>query len=89
MDTSTVKLDANGRLVIPARHREAAGIHAGDKVMVRVEDGELRIYTLATAVRKAQEMVRKYSQLPRGSAASELLIEERREEVRREDAKRG
>ncbi len=84
MKTSTVKLDANGRLLVPARQREAAGIRAGDMVMVHVEDGELRIYSLATAVRKAQEMARKYVKLPPGKLASELLIEERRREAARD-----
>ena len=45
MINDRVKLNENGRIVIPAAMREALQIKAGDELLLRVEDGELRVTT--------------------------------------------
>ncbi len=77
----TAKLDSTGRLVVPARQREAAGIRAGDTVTIRVEDGELRISTVASAVRRAQNYFREHVKLKPGERLSESLLQDRRKEA--------
>ena len=68
-----------GRLVIPAAHRKALGLDAGDEVVLMIEDDELRLMTPETAIRHAQEMIRQY--VPRERSLVEELIRERREEA--------
>ncbi|MEE4273430.1 MAG: AbrB/MazE/SpoVT family DNA-binding domain-containing protein [Thermoanaerobaculales bacterium] len=75
-------LGSNGRVVIPASARRALGIEPGDELILVVEDGEIRLCTARQAARKAQELVRQYSQ-PGGSLA-DSLVAERREEAARE-----
>lgn len=68
-----------GRVVIPAELRRAAGIEEAEPVLIRVVDGEVRIYTLSTALRRVQEHVRTY--IPEGRMLSEELIADRRREA--------
>lgn len=76
------RISENGRLVIPAPYRKALGIKAGDEVVLRLEDNELRITTLKRRLEKARERIRKYVK-PSRSLAAELLAE-RREAAKRE-----
>lgn len=39
------KLDARGRLTIPAAYRKAAGLKIGDEVILRLDEYMLRIFT--------------------------------------------
>ena len=73
-----VKMNENGRVVIPASFRKALGIEAGDEVILRLEDDELRITTMERRIRAAQSMVRKYVK-PGVSLVDELIADRRRE----------
>jgi AbrB family looped-hinge helix DNA binding protein len=77
-----VELGAGGRLVIPAPMRVALGMKEGDKVLVRLEGNELRIYTYQEAMRRAQEIVRSF--VPAGVSLVDELIADRRAEAARE-----
>jgi antitoxin PrlF len=70
------KVAEGGRIVIPAEYREALGLHVGDEVILRLEDGEVRIFTPGQAIKYAQDLLRPY--LPQGRSLSEELIAERR-----------
>ena len=72
------KLAEGGRIVIPAEYRQALNLHVGDEVILRLEDGALRIYTLSQAIKYAQELLHPY--LPRDRSLSDELIAERRKE---------
>jgi AbrB family looped-hinge helix DNA binding protein len=72
------KLAEGGRIVIPAEYRQALNLHVGDEIILRLEDGALRIYTPSQAIKHAQELLRPY--LPRGRSLSDELIVERRKE---------
>ena len=76
------RLNENGRLVIPASFRKALGINPGDKVILRLEDDELRLTTLRHRIARAQRNARKY--IPRGVSLADELIAERREAAKRE-----
>ena len=71
-----VKMTENGRVVIPASFRKALGIKAGDEVILRLEDDELRITTMERRIRAAQRRARKYLK-PGVSLVDELLVERR------------
>jgi len=67
---------------VPARMRRALQIEAGDEVVLRLENGSLRLIPMHQAVNLAQEMVRKYA-LKDVSLADEL-IQARRAEAKSE-----
>jgi AbrB family looped-hinge helix DNA binding protein len=71
-----MRVNENGRIVIPAAFRKALGIEIGDEVVLRVQDNELRITTQQQRIQRAQERARKYLK-PGTSLASELLAERR------------
>jgi len=77
-----VRINENGRVVIPAAFREALGIKAGDEVVLRVEDDELRIMTMKRRIERAQRLVRKY--VKPGESLVDELIAERREAAKHE-----
>lgn len=70
------RVNENGRMVIPASFRKALGISAGDEIVLRLEDDELRITTLKRRLERAQRLVRKHVK-PGGSLVDELLAERR------------
>ena len=72
-------IDEGGGLVIPAAYLEALGLKVGDKVLMILEDGEIRIVNRNQAIKRAQTLVRRY--VPEGRSLSEELIKERREEA--------
>ena len=76
------RVNANGRVVIPASFRKALGINIGDEVVLRMENDELRITTLKRRVERAQRLVRKH--VKRGASLVDELITERREAARNE-----
>jgi len=71
-----MRVNENGRLVIPASFRKALGINPGDEVILRIEDDELRITTLKRNIERAQRLVRKH--VKSGTSLVNELIEERR-----------
>jgi AbrB family looped-hinge helix DNA binding protein len=72
----------NGRVVIPTSYRKAMGIKAGDEVILRIEDDELRITTMKRRIERAQRRVRKY--IKPGVSLADELIAGRREAAKRE-----
>ena len=83
MDIETrTRVNENGRVVIPASYRKALGIKAGDEVILRMEDYELRITTMKRRIERAQRLVRKY--VKPGTSLVDELIAERREAAQRE-----
>jgi AbrB family looped-hinge helix DNA binding protein len=83
MDTETrMRVNENGRVVIPASFRKALGINVGDEVVLRIEDDELRITTLKRRLERAQQSIRKY--IKPGRSLVDELIAERREAAKRE-----
>lgn len=83
MTTETrLRVNQNGRVVIPAAFRKALGINAGDQLVLRIEDDELRIMTLKRRLERAQRLVRKY--VKPGVSLVDELIAERREAAKHE-----
>lgn len=76
------QMDKSGRIVVPARLRNSLGIQPGDEIVLRLENGEIRLIPLRQAVKMAQETVRRY--VPAGTSLVDALIQARREEAARE-----
>lgn len=79
---ASMRVNENGRVVIPASFRKRLGIRVGDEVVLRIEDDELRITTLKRNIERAQRLVRKH--VKRGKSLVDELITERREAARNE-----
>ena len=77
-----LRVNENGRVVIPSSFRKALGINVGDEVMLRVQDDELRITTLNRRIERAQRRARKY--LKAGDSLVDELLAERREAAENE-----
>ena len=75
-------VNENGRIVIPAPFRKALGIDTGDEVVLRLENGELRISTMKGRIERAQSLVRKH--VKPGASLVDELIADRREASKRE-----
>ena len=60
MTTVHTKLGSGGRIVIPAAHRKALGLNEGDELLVRIEDGELRIVSQDRALQRLQAAVARH-----------------------------
>lgn len=80
-----VQIGAAGRIVIPAEVRNAMNVNDGDTLSARVEDGVLILMSPETAIRKAQELVRRH--IPEGISLVDELIAERRAEAARESGR--
>jgi AbrB family looped-hinge helix DNA binding protein len=77
-----VQLHSGGRFVLPARLRKELKIKAGDEIILRLENGSVRLVPLPLAVRLAQQTVKKY--VPKGKSLVEDLIKSRKEEASRD-----
>ena len=77
-----MRVNENGRVVIPASYRRALGIKAGDEVILRMEDDELRITTMKRRLERARRSIRQY--VKPGVSLADELIAERREAAKRE-----
>ena len=76
------RLNHQGRIVIPAECRAAAGLKPGDELLIEaIGEGELRLRTKDQALREAQRIVARYGS---GRDLVAELIAERREEAARE-----
>lgn len=77
-----LRVNENGRVVIPASFRKALGIKIGDEIVLRIENEELRITTMKRRIEQAQRLIR--SRLKPGRSLVDELLKERREAARDE-----
>jgi AbrB family looped-hinge helix DNA binding protein len=81
-NSTKVRVDTAGRVVIPAELRQKLGIEPGQELTLAEDDLGIHLQTFAQAVHAAQEAFAPY-RIPGQSIVDELIVE-RREEARRE-----
>ena len=79
---ATLRVADGGRIVLPAAVRKQLGIEIGAKVVITVTGDEATLMSRQAALRRAQEIVRRY--IPPGVSLSEELMAERKLEAERE-----
>ena len=79
MDTLT-KVSDTGKLNLPAQLRRQVGLDRGGPVLVRVEDGELRIRTVQEAMRRLQQDARRIFAAS-GETVDRFLTERREDDA--------
>jgi len=76
------RVGGKGRVVIPMEIRRALEIKDGDTLDWRLENGEVRLSTLRSRIRRAQERAARY--VTPGTLVSDELSAERREAAKHE-----
>jgi AbrB family looped-hinge helix DNA binding protein len=79
-----VRIAQGGRVVIPAEFRKALGVEVGDDMVIELTNGELRLRSFDAALKRVQEIVRRY--VPEDVSLADELIRERRAEAAREES---
>ena len=82
MQEIKVKLGDNGGIFMPAEYQEILDLKPGDEVVIKLDDGEVRIVPAKNLVRRAQELVRRY--IPADRKIVDELIQDRRKEAAHE-----
>lgn len=80
--TEPLRVAEDGSVTTPAEYLQRIGLGPGDAVVVLAENDELRVFSLATGIRRAQEIVRRY--VPAARNLADELIAERHAEAERE-----
>jgi antitoxin PrlF len=73
-----MEVTPDGTLTIPAELYASMGWQVGEKLIVQVENGEIKIFSQAQAIARAQNWVASF--VEEGRSLSEELIAERRRE---------
>lgn len=82
MQEVKVKLGDKGGLFVPVEYQKILDLKPGDEILMKLDDGEIRISPSKDVVRHAQELVRKH--IPSGRKLVDELIQDRRKEAAHE-----
>jgi AbrB family looped-hinge helix DNA binding protein len=80
--STKTKVTEGGRIVIPAKMRNALGIKVGNNVTLTLKNGALEITTRDEAFRRIEEMMKPH--IKPGRSVVDELIAERRQEAKNE-----
>jgi AbrB family looped-hinge helix DNA binding protein len=79
--SALVKVNKQGRVVIPASLRRAAGIKPGDELVARIEGHRIVLETPGAIIARIQAA---FDQIPQDVSLVDELLTERRESARQE-----
>lgn len=65
MQTIDIKVASNGRMVLPASVRKAMGLHGDAKVILTIEDDQVRLSPIGHGVSRAQALYRAHAKQTR------------------------
>ena len=65
MQSIDVKVASNGRMILPASVRKAMGLHGDAKVILTVEDDQVRLSPIGHGVSRAQALYREHAKQSR------------------------
>ncbi|MGK6324738.1 AbrB/MazE/SpoVT family DNA-binding domain-containing protein [Sphingomonas sp. DT-51] len=60
-----IRVAGNGRMVLPASVRQAMGLHGDTKVILTVENDQVRLSPIGHGVSRAQALYREHAKQPR------------------------
>jgi bifunctional DNA-binding transcriptional regulator/antitoxin component of YhaV-PrlF toxin-antitoxin module len=83
MEQFSVRLDSSGRILLPAKVRNQLKLQQGSVLIASVDNEQLVLKTRAQTLREVQEFFSKFRKKG-DKLLSDELIEDRREEARRE-----
>lgn len=72
-----VKVASNGRMILPASVRKLMGLHGDGKVILTVEDDQVRLSPIGHGVSRAQALYREHAKQAR--TTDEFLIDRKAE----------
>ncbi len=78
VEANTARIDANGRVLLPAAVRKLLQLSPGDEAILVLDDDSVTLLSAAAAIKRVQASVRQY--VPANVSLSEELIRERRAE---------
>ena len=61
MQTMDIKIAGNGRMVLPTSVRKAMGLHGDTKVILTIEDDQVRLSPIGHGVSRAQALYRAHA----------------------------
>ncbi|MDJ0276007.1 AbrB/MazE/SpoVT family DNA-binding domain-containing protein [Sphingomonas sp. 2R-10] len=76
--TMDIKVASNGRMVLPASVRKAMGLHGDAKVILTVEDDQVRLSPIGHGVSRAQALYREHA---RQARTTEEFLNDRKAEA--------
>lgn len=76
--TIDISVASNGRMVLPASVRRAMGLHGDTKIILTVEDDQVRLSPIGHGVSRAQALYRDHAKHAR---ATDDFLEERKAEA--------
>lgn len=82
MNTETVTMNAQGRIVIPKKFRDELGLKAGENITLVLDENGLRLQTFKVLLERMRAQLKKNR--PEGISMVDEFITERRENARRE-----
>jgi AbrB family looped-hinge helix DNA binding protein len=72
-----VKVAGNGRMILPASVRKAMGLHGDAKVILTIEDDQVRLSPIGHGVSRAQALYRQHAKQAR--TTDDFLIDRKAE----------
>lgn len=78
-----IKVAANGRMVLPASVRKAMGLHGDSKVILTIEEDQVRLSPIGHGVSRAQALYRQYA---RQARTTDDFLGDRKAEIEAESA---
>ena len=76
--TIDISVASNGRMVLPASVRKAMGLHGDSKVILTVEDDQVRLSPIGHGVSRAQALYREHAKHAR---TTDDFLEDRKAET--------
>lgn len=62
-----IKVASNGRMILPASVRKAMGLHGDAKVILTIEDDQVRLSPIGHGVSRAQALYREHARQARST----------------------
>jgi len=59
MQETIIKIGEGGRIIIPASYRKAMDINQGDELVIRIHNGELRLFQQTEALKRIRTTLKK------------------------------